>query len=366
MNVHLRAVALLFALAAGVSHVASAEPYLAVQQGYKCVQCHVNPTGGGLRNDFGAVFSQNVMAARPLPEGVPAWDGKLGDFVRLGGDLREGWTRTDIPNRETTEDWELQELRVYGAVDVIRDRLSLVLDESLAQDDAQVRQAYVQWSSPERGWYVKGGRFYLPFGWRLQDNGAFVRQVSSINTTGDRDHEGIELGLETTEWSAQLALTDAAASADTNTDSGNQLTGQAVWVRPRGRLGVAAAYADQDAGDRTLAGVFGGLRTGPVAWLGEVDYVRDESFADGTRTLVAALAEADWAVTKGHNLKLTGEWFEPDSDLDDDDQARWSVVYEYTPIAFVQLRAGARFFDGNPQNDVENREVWFLELHGFF
>jgi hypothetical protein len=32
----------------------------------------------------------------------------------------------------------------------------------------------------------------------------------------------------------------------------------------------------------------------------------------------------------------------------------------------VQLRAGARFFDGNPQNDVENREVWFLELHGFF
>ncbi|HEX6573218.1 MAG TPA: hypothetical protein VF055_14430, partial [Steroidobacteraceae bacterium] len=66
------------------------------------------------------------------------------------------------------------------------------------------------------------------------------------------------------------------------------------------------------------------------------------------------------------NLKLTGEWFEPDSDLDDDDQTRWSGVYEYTPIAFVQLRAGGRFFDGNPQNDIENREVWFLELHGFF
>lgn len=362
MNAPRLALLSMLILGARLSQPASAEPYLAVQQGYKCSACHVNPTGGGLRNDFGAVFSQNVLPATALPAGVPAWDGRIGDFVRLGGDLREVWSRSEIPHGDTQEDWELQQLRVYGAVDVIADRLTLVLDEALAPGNAQVREAYVKWSSPEHGWYAKGGRFYLPFGWRLQDNSAFVRQVSGINMT--TEDEGIEFGLETSNWSVQLDLTNGAANAGTG--SGHQFTGQAAWVKPRGRLGVAAAMTQSEAGDRAMAGLFGGLKTGPVAWLAEADYIRDEGYPEGMRTLVAALGEADWAIRKGHNLKLTGEWFEPDRDVSQDEKTRWSAVYEYTPIPYLQLRAGARIYDGIPQNDLDNRRLWFFELHGFF
>jgi hypothetical protein len=358
----LRGAALVLAAALASAGQAGAEPYLAVQHGYSCGQCHVNPTGGGLRNDFGVVFMRNVLPAHGLPGDAPSWTGKLGDVVRLGGDLRETWTRIDVPGQDVQDGWELQELRVYGAVEPIRDRLFLVIDEALAPGNAQTREAYARYADPGRGWYVKAGRFYVPFGWRLEDDAAFVRSVSGINMTAPDD--GLELGFERPEWSLQLAVTNGAAN--TGSGSGSQVVAQAAWIKSRGRLGISAAYTDAEAGEREMAGVFGGLRTGQVAWLAEVDYVRDRGFPEGTRTLLTGLAEMDWAWRKGHNVKLTAEYFDPDDDVDEDQKTRWSAVYEYTPLPFVQLRAGLRRHEGIPQNDVDNRDVAFLELHGFF
>jgi len=48
-----------------------------------------------------------------------------------------------------------------------------------------------------------------------------------------------------------------------------------------------------------------------------------------------------------------------------DTQKRWSVLYELTPIPFVQLRAGWRRYDGDSRVDFENTSLLFLEVHGF-
>ena len=78
---------------------AQAEPYLAVQLGLKCGQCHVNPTGGGLRTTFGDVFAQTVLPAQHLDTGtgMDNWTGQLGPYLRAGGDLRFDATETQAP-----------------------------------------------------------------------------------------------------------------------------------------------------------------------------------------------------------------------------------------------------------------------------
>lgn len=340
---------------------AHGEPYLAVQQGYKCIACHVNPTGGGLRNGFGTVFTENVLPANTLPSSFPVWTGTVLDRLRLGADLRASVTETEVPDNPTDRTRRIDQIRAYADLALIKDRLEYYLDEGLAPGNAQPIEYYGRYSDPAHFWYVKGGQFYLPFGWRLQDNTAFVREVSGISmTTPDR---GFELGLELPEWSAQLDYTRGIANAQTGT--GHQTTGQVVWVRSLWRVGAAASFTQSELGNRHVEGLFAGLRTDPVAWLGEVDFVSDAGYPEGTRRFASVLGEADWAIRKGHNLKLTGEYLDPDLHVANDQKTRWSLLYEYTPIPFIQLRAGFRRYRGIPQNDLDNRRTLFLELHAF-
>ena len=356
----LTAIALCLLSAAGTVR---AEPYLAVQQGYKCVACHVNPTGGGMRNEFGNIFAQNVLPAHTIEVADASWTGSVGRFVMLGGDVRADWTWTDVPHQEQSNEFDVADARVYLNVEPIPGRLSIYLDQNFASGSGTNLETYVRYWTKDHDWFVRAGRMYLPFGLRLEDDSAFTRTVPGINmTTPDN---GVEVGWESTSWSAQLALSNGSAGGE-ETDDGKQVTGQLAYVDPRWRLGLASSFNQSDAGDRAAYGLFGGLKTGPVAWLGEVDLVVDDGFPDGTRDLVSALLEADWAVRRGHNLKLSAEWFDPDRDVDNDEQTRWSAVYEYTPIQFLQLRGGARLYDGIPQNDLQNRTIGFLELHGFF
>ena len=173
------------------------------------------------------------------------------------------------------------------------------------------------------------------------------------------------MGFETGSWSTQVAFSNGTAGAP-EVDDGKQITARTEYVASAWRVGASAVSNDTDAGDRMGAGLFGAVRAGPVTFLGEVDYFDDDSIGAEGRKLMASLAEADWKVRQGHNLKLTFEWLEPDDDVDEDEQTRSSLIYEWSPIQFVQLRGGVRLYDGIPQNDNQNRKQAFIQLHGFF
>jgi hypothetical protein len=150
--------------------------------------------------------------------------------------------------------------------------------------------------------------------------------------------EGIEFGFEKGSWTTQLALSNGTAGAP-EVDDGKQIVARTEYVGSAWRMGASAAFNDTDVGDRMGAGLFGAFRVGAVTLLGEVDYFDDDSIGAAGRKLMASLVEADWKVLQGHNVKLTFEWLEPDTDVDEDEQTRTSLLYEWSPIQFIQLRA---------------------------
>lgn len=354
-------VALIGLLAGLLGGAARAEPYLAVDQGFKCNACHVNPTGGGLRNALGAVYSQNSMAATRLPESWPVWHGSLFERLRIGTDLRASTSRTEVPTQPAQSVKGLDQWRVYLDLQLIRDHLGVHLDQQLRPGNPLRQEAYVRLSTADQRWSLKAGQFYLPFGWRLQDNTAFVRSLSGINMTSP--DKGVELGLETGEWSVQLAASNGPGNVGPTT--GRQWTAQAVYVQPDWRVGLGLARTQSSAGNRSAVGLIGGLRTGPVAWLGEIDLVGDHGFPEGQRRLAGALGEANWKLRQGHNLKFTAELLDPDRAISNDHKVRHSLLYELTPVPFVQLRLGVRRFRGIPQSPFDNRKTVFAELHTF-
>src|SRR5262245_56840644 len=290
------AAALLIALAGA----AQAEPYLAAQMGLKCAQCHVNPTGGGMRSVFGNTFAQTQVAAKRSGGDEDLWTGQVMKFLSVGGNARANWNYADVPNQSSTNDFAVEEARAYFDFGVIPNRLSVYIDQRFAPGNSTNLEANVRYWVKENTFYVKAGRMYLPFGYRFEDDNSFVRALSGINMQAP--DEGVEVGLESGNWTAQLAVSNGAGGGAEN-DAGKQVATRVEFVQSRRRAGASVLYNDTDFGTRTGAGAFGAFNVGPVTLLGEVDYFDDDSIgADGTK-LMATLAEADWKVAQGHNVK---------------------------------------------------------------
>jgi hypothetical protein len=343
-----------FAFAA--SH-AFAEPYLAVETGYQCSQCHVNPTGGGLRNTFGDLFSQTELPANTSEMDV--WTGTVLDRFTIGSDARGSGRQFDFDDRDDHQDFQVDSVVVYLNA-ILNEHVSLYVDEQVAPGGSLNRQAWAMLKSGN--WYLKGGKLVLPFGLRFEDDSAFVRQVSGINFNSADN--GIEAGYVGGPWSAQLAITNGTAGA-AEVDDGKQGSLRIAHISSRWRIGVSGNYNHTDPVDRTMYGLFGGVRTGPVSWLAEYDRIDDDGLDSGDVQQDVALLEASIRLRKGHYLQLTAELNSfDDSELEN--RYRYSAVYAYFPWPFTELRAGFRQRDSNDGDASLNASESFVQLHVYF
>ena len=82
--------AAVFVLGVLTSLPSFALPRFASRTGAKCLSCHINPSGGGMRQTFGVQYGRETLP-------VPTWSDELGlddfstrltDFVSIGADFR--------------------------------------------------------------------------------------------------------------------------------------------------------------------------------------------------------------------------------------------------------------------------------------
>lgn len=357
-----------------------AEPYLAIQEGYKCSKCHVNMTGGGKRTDFANIYVQTRLASsflnwrgmlptsdedvdeeeNPLKTDSTSsfFSGRLNDYIAIGGDFRALYDRTETPEADTEDVFNQRKQNIYLEIDLIPEHA--IIYQTLA-DGGDAREIFglLKWEISEQPIYLKVGQFFLPYGLRLQDDSAFTRAVTGF-TYGTTD-VGLELGYEPGPWAIHAAATNGTGSS-LETNRSKRFTTSVAYVEKGYRVGFSYSTNKNAAGVETLIyGINAGAQFGRTGILFETDIIDDETVEQQVSIL-----ELNLLIARGQNIKLSYEYHDPDEDIFENANERLSLVYEPFLNQFVQARAGVRENDGIPQNPSANITSYFFELHLFF
>jgi len=102
--------------------------------------------------------------------------------------------------------------------------------------------------------YLKVEKRMLPYGLRLEDDTAFIRQAAQINF--DNGDSGAELGLEFNRGTVNFAATNGS-TATTNDDEKFQHTLRNEYLGQYWRLGGSALVNDSESGKCSMYSVFG-------------------------------------------------------------------------------------------------------------
>ncbi|WP_144394189.1 hypothetical protein [Pleionea sediminis] len=342
----------------------SAEPYISVQTQMPCSSCHVNPTGGGMRTDYGIYYGANTLPASQNKMVNPDI-GKISSFLKLGGDFRYNFDaqQTDVEDSKA-QGFSVNSAQTYLLLSNEKSDWQFYLDQQVAPGGAINREALLI-KKFDNGDYVKVGKMVPAFGLKLEDDLAFTRRFTGINF--DSSDNGVEYGFQGSSHLTNLFITNGTNAVENNNDR-FQIGARTEWFLGKFRVGGAIIANDSIDIERIMYSMFAGYVYESLTFLAEIVTIDQQTFEPAfiDEQQDIALFEVNWLINPGHNLKFTEEFYDPDKNLNEDHFVRHSLVYEFTPTANVQIRGGFRINEAPPQELRENGERIFAQLHFYF
>jgi hypothetical protein len=382
-------VAVVFVLSVRIVPLASALPRFSLQKGQGCVLCHVNPSGGGQRNVYGA----DVFGARELPAKTGRTvDAQLSKTFRAGGDYRNQvyfYNDTLVESSSRAYGFFTMQADLYVTAQ-IGDVVSLTYSHDVLRGSPEVFGMKTYRNGEV---YVKAGSFLPNIGLRHDDHTAVTRG-GSVRLASPPDgliwkpkyaDAGIEAevrGAVPGRWTVGVFNGGGINSLgpDDRADNAKAILARGEFYGKlggaRGLLG-ANAYLNKSLdfdGDFIIAGGFAGLGTEAWTVMAEADYVTNylPSAADPNNgaTTLAFYSEATWRMTRGVYVVGRVEHFDPDLDITSGRVFRVTGGFEVMPSPGVEFKPSVRYQTDSRSSDTgealpKNLEV-LVQSHWWF
>ena len=216
---------------------AEATPRFAARNGNECIQCHISPTGGGMRNAYGrqvferawlprnkTVIDENDWLAEPEPvagadddtaaslgpddnDDEVVFDGEINEWMAIGGDVRAAYIMIR-PDRgvapgtdpDITSSFFLMQADLYHSM-ILNRHVTTVFDIGAYSGFEAWGLYHLEPEPSANDLMVRVGRFMPAFGIREVEHQLFTREGIGLGAT-DRD-----TGLEVTGYAGPLTGT---------------------------------------------------------------------------------------------------------------------------------------------------------------
>jgi hypothetical protein len=352
---------------------AQALPRFASRTGASCQSCHVNPSGGGMRQAFGAKYGREEL---PVPTwsqelGIEEFTTKLSETVSIGADFRTLYYYQQIPDTGAAVAganrngfWQMQG-DVYLNFRLAR-KVQVYLDKGLYGGFEAFGLLGIL---PANG-FIKVGKFVPNYGLKLDDHRSYVRQYTGFSPEfGRPELTGGEVGISPGPVTVTGGFYNAADGFGAGTGNQKAVLGRVEGMFNAGEemsvgVGGNVFTAKSSSGVRTtLFGGFGLFSYQDLTLLGEADLMKTEAGSLTTNALVLT-AEAGYTITPGLDLKAGYDFYDPDTDLKSGAVSRYSLGLEFFPISGVEVRPVYRIVKDDP-DDISNNEFQFL-IHFYF
>lgn len=346
---------LVFSISILLTQAGLSLPKFASRTGAKCQSCHVNPTGKGMRNEFGSTYGRDDITLPTFKEltDFDEFSTNLTSNISIGADVRNLFFYNQ---REKGSSFFQMQGDVYFDLRLNK-KLRVYIDKGLYSGFEVMGIAKVL---PLEG-YVKVGKFMPAYGTRIDDHNAFIRggpfgggPFAGLIPTGypnglrfgERSEDtGVEFGFSPSIFSLQLGVFNGTpggglSGVTATKEKAIAFRGDASFRVSNVNLSVGGSiynYPDPS-GTIRFYGAFGSITLLQSLTLhSEVD-ILTKTLPGPDITGMILWNELNYMVVPGIDLKVGFEYYDPDTELKNGSFSRVTIGAELFLLSGVEVR----------------------------